>query len=352
MFSANTYYEVGSGQEVKKEFSYLQVPAGQGIYTWTDYNGDGIKQLNEFDVAVYKDQATYIRVYTPTNQTITVFTNQFSEAINLRPAVIWVNKKGVRKVISMFANQTTYRVDKKTTDNVLEHSYDPFYRSNGDTSLKTLNSSFRSSLFFNQLSPVFGIDLNYQDVRNRSLLTDGVDTRIAILREMKVRWNFTRIFSLNLGLSNGEKYSNSQFFTTRNYDVGYYGAEPKVNYQPTSSFRLSLAFKYVDKTNVIDLGGQHSVQQNYGLEMRYNVLQKGSLSAKANYIQLRYNDVATSPVAYEMLEGLKAGQNMTWNASYQQNLANNLTISFNYDGRKSEGTKVIHTGGAQVRAYF
>jgi len=351
-FTSNAFYEVGSGQEVKKEFSYVEVAAGQGVYAWTDYNGDGIKQLNEFDVAVFKDQASYIRVYTPTNQTITVYTNQFSEAINIRPASLWVNKKGIRKIVAMFSDQATYRVDKKTSDNVLERAYNPFLQTSNDTALKSLNSSFRNTLFFNQLSPTFGIDLNYQDVRSKTLLTDGIDTRIAILREVKIRWNITRAFSLNAAINSGEKYSNSEFFTDRNYDVNYYGIGPKINYQPNTSFRLSLTFNYVDKANKTDLGGQKSAQQNYGLETRYNVLQKGSLSAKVNYIQITYNDIATTPVAYEMLEGLKSGQNITWGLTYQQNLANNLTISLNYDGRQSEGSKAIHTGGAQVRAYF
>ena len=73
---------------------------------------------------------------------------------------------------------------------------------------------------------------------------------------------------------------------------------------------------------------------------------------KANYIQITFNDSENSPIAYEMLEGLRTGRNITWGLAYQQNLANNLTVSINYDGRQSQGSNVIHTGGMQVRAYF
>ena len=32
---------------------------GQGIYKWTDYNGDGIQQLDEFEIAEYSDLAIH-----------------------------------------------------------------------------------------------------------------------------------------------------------------------------------------------------------------------------------------------------------------------------------------------------
>ncbi len=351
-FTANTYYEVGSGQEVKQDYSYIQVAAGQGVYQWIDFNHDGIPELNEFVVAVYKDEADYIRVYTPTDQMIAVFTNQFSEAINLKPSAIWNSKKGWRKIVSLFSDQTVYRTDRKTSDDNFEEAYNPFHSSATDTSLKSLNTSFRSSLYFNQLNPKFGVDLNYQDVAGKTLLTDGIDSRNSILKEVKVRWNIRREFTLSFTANEGEKFSSSQFFTDQDFDVFFYGVEPKLTYQPNTKFRVSLTVNYTNKANTMVYGGQVSHQQNYGLDARYNVLQKGSFSAKFNFIELSYDDVTDTPVAFEILQGLNPGANVTWGAAYQRSLANNLTISLNYDGRKSEGSAVVNTGGAQVRASF
>jgi hypothetical protein len=53
-----------------------------------------------------------------------------------------------------------------------------------------------------------------------------------------------------------------------------------------------------------------------------------------------------------MLEGLQVGKNGTWRLLLQKNLTQYLDINLNYQGRKGETSKTIHTGNIQLRAYF
>lgn len=349
---SNTFYEIGSGLEVKKEFSYIEVAPGQGVYTWIDYNGNGVKELNEFEVAAFADQATYIKIFTPTNDYIKTYSNQFSEVLMLKPAAVWSNKTGFRKFVSRFANQASYRVDRKSTENDLSIAYNPFLAETNDSTLVTLNSSFRNTLFINQMSPVFGLDLTYQDVRNKSLLVNGFDSRINTYKEAHLRWNIIKQLGVDVLYKDGVKSNKSEYFSTRDYSILYYEVLPKLNYQPNTSFRLTVSFKYTDKKNRAEYGGQKAYLQDYGAEIKYNVLQKGSLNLKANYIQIAFNGTSNTSLSFEMLDALKVGKNVTWGAAYQRNLSGNLQLSLTYDGRQSEGSKAIHTGGAQVRAYF
>ncbi len=352
VFSSNTFYEIGSGLEVKKEFSYIEVAAGQGVYTWNDYNNNNIKELNEFEIAAFADQAKYIKVYTPTSDYVKTYSNQFSENIILKPAAVWANKEGFRKFISRFANQSAYRVDRKSMENDLTRAYNPFLSETKDTTLITLNSSFRNTLFINQLSAVFGLDLSYQDVRNKILYINGFDTRENTFKEAHLRWNITQQFSQTISYKDGRKSSQSQYFGTRNYSILYYEIEPKFSFQPNTTFRISVSFKYTNKKNKDEFGGQNATIQDFGGEIKYNVLNKGSLNAKANYIHIAFNGNKNTSLSFEMLDALQTGQNLTWGLTYQRNLSNNLQLSITYDGRKSETSKAIHTGGVQIRAYF
>ena len=349
---SNSFYEIGSGLEVKKQFSYLEVPAGQGVYTWIDYNGNGIKELNEFEVAAFPNTAAYIKIFTPTLDYIKVYSNQFSEMLMLKPSALWAGKTGLRKFISRFANQSAYRVDRKSTETNLTKAYNPFLAETKDPRLITLNSSFRNTLFINQLNSAFGLDLSYQDIRNKVLLVNGFDTRQNKYKEANLRWNISQQFGWELNYKDGLKVSKSEYFAARDFSILYFEAAPKFNYQPNTAFHAAVLFKYTDKKNSAEFGAQHAVLQDYGLEIKYNVLQKGSLNLKADFIQIKFAGVQNTSLAFEMMDALQNGKNITWGFTYQRNLSNNLQLSLTYDGRKSEGSNTIHTGGAQVRAYF
>jgi len=358
--TSSIFYETGYGLENKKEYYYLLVAAGQGTYAWKDYNDNGIAELNEFEIAQFSDQALYIKVYTPTNQYVKVLHDQFSFSLNLRPAVFLKDSSGkALKFLSRFATQSVYRVDKKSYDNGKLFTFNPTDIRLDDSLLTALNSSLRQSLFFNQSAAVFGTDYTYQSNLSKQLLTNGFETRENTTHEWRWRWNVTKAWSLNSTNLYGIKSTVSEFFSTRNYKLESYDFEQKLSYQPNTAFRISVLYKHNKKQNIINrteamtIGNAEKAELNdFGLEFKFNQVEKGSITGKANFINISYNAPENTPVAYEMLNALKTGYNYTWELSYQRNLTNNIQISINYNGRKSPNSKIINIGGAQVRAFF
>lgn len=350
--TTTTFYEVGSGLEARKQFSYVQVATGQGVYAWVDYNNNGVKELNEFEISPFADQANYIRIFTPTNDYVKTYSNQFNQVVNINLDKAFKQKKGFGKFLSRFSNQTAYRIERKTTLSDILNALNPFASEVNSTDLVSLNSSARNTFYFNRTDPVYSIDFNWQDVRNKTLMVNGYDSRVNTFMALRGRYNATKKITLNIELKKGSRGSSSQFLSNRNYTIDFYQLVPNFVFQPNVAFRLSLSYDLANKQNRPQFGTQKAINHNAGIEIKYNQLNKGSLQVKFNYINIKYNDQPNTPLAYEMLEGLRAGQNMTWNVSYQRNLSTNLQMTLTYDGRRPQGLKVVHTGGMQLRALF
>ena len=348
--SSSTYYEAGSGLEPKREFSYLRVSTGQGIYTWTDYNENGVSELDEFEVAKFQDQANYIRVYTPGTEYIKTYKNEFSQIINLQPETIWRSKKGIQKILSKFSNNLIYFISQKSTNDNYSESLNPFINQTNDSSMINLNQNFRNTFSFNRSKSKFGIDYIYQNNHSKILLSNGFDERNKAINIIEIRWKFLPDFTIKNHLEKGIKKYNSQFFSTKNYHIENVLNRLQLQYQPGIKARLELNYTYNNKSNILAI--EESINQKIGVEINYSLRNKGNILAQGNYHNIRYNSDINTSIAYEMLEGLKPGNNATWNIIFQRKLAGNLELSLNYNGRVSENIKSVHTGSLQIRAFF
>lgn len=349
----STFYEAGTGQELKKEYAYLEVAPGTGVYTYAgDYNGNGVKDLDEFEIAAFADQANFVKVYLPTNEFVKTRTNQFSQVLTLNPGAYFQKQDGFQKFIARFSDQISYRVDNKTLESDLLKSLNPFSIDIDDDLLITTNSAFRNTLSFNRSSTVFGMDVTWQDTRNKAILTNGFESRQLQSFVSNVRWNITRVYSFNLSGENGTKSNSAEYSSTRDYDIVFNSFEPKFSVQPGISFRTTLLYNYTLKENILSEINETTDQNTLGVEMKYSSVKRGILTAKFNLIQIDYNAPENTSIAYEMLEGLKKGRNYTWGLSLQRTLSNSIQVNLNYEGRKPTGTNIIHTGGVQARAFF
>jgi hypothetical protein len=116
--------------------------------------------------------------------------------------------------------------------------------------------------------------------------------------------------------------------------------------------RFSLDGRVVEKRNKPELGGEKASIYDIGFTGKYNQTQKGSLQGQFNVIRIVFQGSSNSPLGFELLEALKPGINYVWSIGYQRSLSKNLQISVQYNGRKSEGNKIIHAGGMEVKAFF
>lgn len=354
--TGNILYEVGAGQEQRREFSFIEVPAGQGEYTWIDYNNNGIKELNEFEIALFQDQRKYIRVFTPTNQYVKANYVQFNYSAELNPrAIINVkNAKGFVKFIARISTSSSLQISKKTIA-AGSFEFDPFTKRLADTSLLTLSSFFSNTFFFNRINPVWGMDITHVLNNNKSLLTYGVESRKQNSLSLKLRWNISRSFTTNLALKSNSNELFTPKFSNRNYTIKQSIIEPSISYIKGTKFRATVGYSLDDKKNSIGYS-ERSKNSALNTEVKYNVLSSASITGRftLNNISFSYANggSANSTVGYILLDGLLPGKNYLWNLDFTKRLSGNIEISFQYDGRKPGESRTVHIGRATVRALF
>jgi hypothetical protein len=321
---------------------------------WNDYNNDGIEQLNEFEIASFKDQANYIRVFVQSNEFVRGFYNKFTESINIQPAAIWKNKDGILGFLARFSNQLVFRNESKSKSDDPVLAYNPFAGSSRfyDTSLVSVNSAFRNTFYFDRMNPKFTFDINITRNNAKTLLVNGFEYRRITSNDLNVRWNFYKGFTFRVVLTRGTSDRSSDFFSSNNYSLDIYEIGPSLIWQAGAALRLEAVYSYSNKENKLGDPGEKAIINNGGMELNYRVANKGNLLAKVNYIRINYTGTANTSLSYEMLDGLQPGNNATWSISYQQNLSRFLQLNLVYDGRKSEDANAVHVGSVQVRAHF
>ncbi|MFM9056898.1 MAG: hypothetical protein ACKOQY_09485, partial [Bacteroidota bacterium] len=352
VFSVNGFYEGGTGREPRRLYSYVQVAAGTGNYTWNDYNGDGVPQPNEFEVALFTDQANYIRISASSDEYIKVFFNQLNGVVNFNPALM--AGLGNRKPWwSRFSVLSTLRYDNRFSASGTWSDWNPLYGGRPDSALITGQSNARHTLFFDRNGAVLAADLSWQQQDVRQLLASGSELRSTDALSGTLRWNLVRWFNWQQRLEQSERLSAAENFSNRDFDLIIRESDTRFNLQPGSTYRITLLYKVKQKQNRQAEGmGEEALLQDIGCEARYNSVRKGLYSARFNLVNIAFDGAENTPLAYEMLEGLQAGTNLTWGLNIQRNLGTSLQLSINYDGRRPAGGRIIHTGGAQVRAYF
>lgn len=355
--TGNVLYEVGSGQEQKRDFAYLEVPAGQGEYTWIDYNGDGIQQLNEFELALFQDQAKYIRVFTPTNDFVKANYNTFNYTMGLQPRSIIdpTNASKFWKLISKISFQSSLQLTKKEMARGVVQ-LNPFKSPLSDTSLITMNSIFVNTFSFNRFSSVWGFDITNSRTDGKALLTYGLESRKLDDWGFRSRWNVSRTIGLDLQGKTGinQLVSSSAKFDNRNFRIKQYSIEPRISFTKGSNFRFSVGYKLSDRKNEQGFL-EKSLSNALNTEAKYNILQSTSVQAKFTYNNISFKSLqdvpnANSPAAYIILDGLLPGKNFLWNLDLTRRLSGNLELNIQYEGRKPGEAKVVHIGRASIRA--
>jgi len=346
LFTAS--FETMSGNLAQQEFTYIEVEPGQGVYTWNDYNQNGIQELEEFEIAKFSDQAKYIRVFLPNQIFLKTHQNRFSNSLTLNP-IIWQNQNGLKKILSYFYNQTSFLVDRKIQRKENNFDLNPFGTNSDD--ILAQNTNISNNLFYNRGKQTHSITYTYLLAEAKNLLSVGSVSNKNSSHQLQYQHLISDIWLLNLNTKSVMTQTSSENYTARNFKIKTYAIFPKISYLFTKNTNLDAFYEFQNKKNRVG-EEEHLEQHRIGLSFSFSEKKEFTATGEFSLYQNNFTGNPLSPVAYQILEGLQAGQNLTWRLLVQKNLTQYLDLNLIYEGRKSETSKTIHTGNVQLRAFF
>ncbi|SFZ89699.1 hypothetical protein SAMN05428642_101510 [Flaviramulus basaltis] len=345
----NTIFETNSGTLPQQDFTYVEVEAGQGTYTWIDYNTNGIQELEEFEIAQFQDQGKYIRVLLPNRVFIKTHQNRLSQTLTLNPAQWSVSENKTEKIFSHFYNQTSYLIDRKTKREGNSFNLNPF--KNNEEDQLGLQLNFRNVFFFNRGKQRYTTSYTFLDNTTRNILSIGFIENSLKSHQINFNHKIAESWLINFLSAFDNNESISENFASKNYNFDEARFTPKLSYLFNDNSSFDIFYQYASKENTI--GNLESLkQQKYGISFSLTNSQKSAINGEFNYFSNIYDGNANTPVAYQILEGLQPGKNFTWSLLAQKKLTDFLDLNLSYFGRKTETSKTIHSGSIQLKAYF
>lgn len=345
----NTVLETNSGALAQQDFTYVEVEAGQGTFTWIDYNENGIQELDEFEIAQFQDQGLYIRVLLPNRIFIKTHQNRLSQTLTINPAQWSVSENMSKKLWSHFYNQTSYLIDKKIRRDGNNFNLNPFKNDNENQLGLQLN--LRNVLFFNRGKQHYTTSYTFLQNKSRNVLSIGFIENGLTSHQINFNHKIKESWLLNILSAIDTNESLNQNFASRNYNFEESRFNPKISYLLSDNTQFDVFYQYATKDNTI--GELESLkQQKYGASFNFSSQERGAINGEFNFFSNNFNGNPNTPVSFQMLDGLQNGKNYTWTLLAQKKITKFLDLNLSYFGRKTETSKTIHTGNIQLKAYF
>ena len=344
LVTGDFFYEAGFGQESRRLYYFQEVPAGQGTYFWVDYNANGLKELNEFEIARFPDQRQYVQVFYLSNTYQNVWKTNWNATVWIRPQAL----KQVPEWIKRIVIQGLATALASTTDTVF--NLDMLYKRTSQT-LVAQNAQKRVNMFINAGRKVFSADVQAFELNSIQWTFNGTETQYQKGYTLQYRLAPINDWFVQNNSAYTLKQKYAPLFTDRQFAFTAIESEHKLGYQQLNAWQCALGFKWTARQS--QQFESQCRQQAWIAEINRIIPNKGQIRFRMDWVNARFSGTTQTPLAFELLGGLQNGNNIVTECQWSTVLLENIQLNVTYNGRWSEQLPVmVHTGSIQMKALF
>ncbi len=327
------------GNQEQLAYRYIRTTTGNGHYTWIDYDGDGVEDLDEFEVSYYKTDADYVKYFVHTGQYVSTLQN------DLGFNAMFHGKGGrgrLSDLMSRLSVSATFDIQRQdarrgggsffTGDSLISQ----FGRQRYTSRLRLWDFLFIGNDWSSSRQERFtfyGFESNSNDASGFFLEFDS---------KFGLGARYQRTFK-------NQRFT-SEYFPEKCYRIHAVCDEVDTKYDFGNGVTATLGVSLCRKSNRTDTTLANVRALNLGFAYAHDA--KGSASLNYRLVKNLYDgDLLSSSASYQMLEGLAVGYNdvVTVSASYM--LTKYLQLSLLYELRAAPDN-TLHTGEMELKVVF
>ncbi len=338
--SGNLFYQTLSAREQQRQFAYFEVPAGQGFYTWIDFNENKVQEVSEFVETPFRDQARFVRLLLPTGTFIRAQSVEWNGNLNYRLK----NKKET----VFFSNRLGWNYLGRNTALTTINRYLPFTDKLGSDDIIAANAMLRNQ------AEIEGSKWSVQYTTllrgNKNFFGQGPELRTTTAHTLFHRRDIGAAWQFRLTTDLKEHENQSSVQPANNFSYNSMGAEPQVLWQLNTRMRIALSGKieWADSAG----GKRLADRREFTASITRSLGSSGMLDVRFSRIDFLYNAEPNTALAFDVMQGFTPGKNYRVNAEIRMSAANNVQVLLNYEARKTGSTGIIHIGRAEARYLF
>lgn len=350
---SNFFYKVSSERSAKSEVVFVKVAVGQGNYKYLgDLNNNSIQDENEFELVNF--DGDYIKLILPTEQTYPTTDLQASSGINIDPSKIFQLKtEGILKqVVNNVTFDTYLNVAEKSKDPVQKHVYLLNFSTflNDQNTIAGANSVQQDVNLF-QNNQYFGIRLRFIQKKGFNQYYSGSERSLGVERSVRLRLSFTSDLTLITDYVSETNRNLAPRLSTRNWNIGSKSVASELTYVPIRSIEAGFRIELKRANDFYPVNATGADVNKQVLKFAYSLEVKGKFRVE---VERDEAILSSNPLflPYDLTKGITVGKSFLWTISLDYRVTNFIQATLNYFGRAEGNSKVIHTGTAELRAYF
>lgn len=346
-------YILSSERTAKIQKLFVLVPVGQGNYIYLgDLNKNGIQDENEFQLVNY--DGNYIKLNLPTDEFFPTVDLKTSASIYLKPSRYFYlpNDNLLFVLINNISTETILRVEEKSKDPTTENIY--FLRFNtflNDSNTLVGNQWIQQDINLFENKPEYSLRFRIIQQRGFSQFTSGNEKLYNILKSIKLRLGLTNDLTTQFEFINKIDRNTAPVNSVRNRDITSNNYNLDFAYRPIPQIESGFLINYSKATDYYPTSPVVANINMQTLRFIYSFATSGRIRLEIERDEVIFNSrVTTFP--FELTMGKVSGKSYFLRFYVDYNITKNIQANVNYDGRSEGNSKLIHTGRAQITAFF